>query len=940
MLKKITVGFCLMFLILSGLAVYATDSAGPADKDAKKEWKWKADDVLTGDRVNDYVMSPDAKKLVWTVTRWNLEEQKRYQVLYLSHLKNNTKKKKSSKSKDKSKGKSNEPGKIQLTRDESRYNSIQWVPGENKISFFTSRKFKKTKPRNLWIMNLDGGEPYPVTQLESGLGQYQWLDKDTILVAMREKKSLLEKETKKKKDTSVVVEDEENRVVYRLFTYNIKTKKKVRLTDNVKPVSRFWLSRDKKKVLYSVSMSVRYEVDSEIRPKFYLMTLKSGKDGERSVNKQKEILADPKLKPQGLFTWSWDSKGFFVLMHYTTHPKYDFASERTIYWYSLADHSMKRIDLDWDRYLSYARAVPGGMVAALNNGVYLKYARFTKKGDTWKREWLNGLENIYFVSFAEDGKTAICPHSNASQPFKYYLGELKKNRVTRGKEIMKIKTPLNERPLTKREIIQWKGANDDMVEGILFYPLNYEKGKKYPLLVMIHGGPHAADRDVFRDSWAYTTHLYAERGAFCLKVNYHGSAAYGLKFGESIVGHYYELEIPDIEKGVDHLIGQGKVDKDKLGIIGWSNGAILGTMLTVHTHRYKAASLGAGDVNWTSDYGNCAFGVGFDNLYFGGPPWEKVETYIKKSPLFKLHTVTTPTLIFHGTKDRAVPYEQGWEYYRALQVTGKAPVRFISFPGEGHGPRKLAHQRRKINEEIRWFEKYLFKTYKPKNKSLKKESPLAKLGTYLKISRVNGSLGVDKNGVLIPETVKFKKMEIGRYEVTRAQWAAFDKNYKVKPGTANYPVTGITFEQARQYVEWLSKQTGEAFRLPIEKEIKTLYGKRSGNTFDHWAGYALSPDDYRSLLPELAKYKNKAVLLKPAGRFAPSGENPVFDLGGNAAEWVEIKNGTGKKTALQGKACGGSAERPADKSYVVKPAAQYTGLRVVKVLVEKKLGKQ
>jgi poly(3-hydroxybutyrate) depolymerase len=527
------------------------------------------------------------------------------------------------------------------------------------------------------------------------------------------------------------------------------------------------------------------------------------------------------------------------------------------------------------------------------------------------------------LQLAENGKTMIYNYSTSSLPPRYYLAELKGDQFSKTFEVMDIKSPLFKKPLSQREILTWKGAKDDTVEGILHYPYNYEKGKKYPLLVMIHGGPYGADMDFFSNGWGRPIHFWNERGVFIFRVNYHGSSNYGLEFGESIAEHYYEYEIPDIEKGVDMLIAQGKVDENKMGIIGWSNGAILGTGLIVHTDRYKAASLGAGDVNWISDYANCIFGVSFDNYYFGGPPWEKLDHYIKKSPLFQLKKVTTPTLIFHGTKDVNVPYEQGWQFYRALQIIGKAPVRFISFPNAGHGPRELGHIRRKVNEEIRWFEKYLLKNHEEKNESLKKDSPLDKLATYLKIGKVSGLYGVEKNSVLIPEVVKYKKKMIGRFEVTRAQWAAFESDYKFEKGTENYPVTGITFEKAKQYVEWLNQKTGESYRLPKKDDVKSFYSSRSGNTFDYWAGYTLSPGDYKNLLEELKKYGDKPVLLKPVGSFKGVGDDPVFDLGGNAAEWVEEEEG-------KGKACGGSAERSNDDKSEIKPQPQYTGFRVIK----------
>lgn len=893
-MKKITVTiWCLIFLFI--FTGWSSRLEGKENKET--QWQWQVDDLLTTDRVDEYHLAPDGKKLVWTIGRWNLKVQKKYNILYFTPLKDMKK----------------EFKKIRLTRGEDTIDSIQWVPGENQISFKTSRKFKGTKPGNLWVMNLDGGEPYPVTSFENGVQQYKWLDKDNLLFVGREEKSLYENEIKEKKDTSEVIEDEEHRIITRLFTYNLQTKKTKRLTDNMKPFRFFVVSHNKKWVIYSISMSIRYRVDQEIKPRFYLMNLETGET--------KEIFAGPKWKPSG-FGWAADDTGFYAAMEYCTHPRYIMASVTKIYWYPLDTGAYKEVNLQWDRYGVNPIPTANGFIIALLNGVHFKYTRFYKKGDTWKRQWIKGevQKNIQSIHLAEDGKTMIYSYSTTSLPTRFYLAELKGNQFSKIGEVMDIKSPFFKKPLARTEIITWKGARDDTIEGILTYPYQYQEDKKYPLIVMIHGGPYGADMDFFVVSWSRPVHLLAERGTFILRVNYHGSSNYGLPFGESITGHYYEYEIPDIENGVDYLISQGKVDKDKLGIMGWSNGAILGTALTVHTDRYKAASLGAGDVNWTSDYGNCGFGVAFDNYYFGGPPWEKVEEYIKLSPLFQLKKVTTPTLIYHGSKDRAVPYEQGWEYYRALQQIGKAPVRFISFPGEGHGPRKLAHQRRKLIEDLKWFETYLFKTYKPKNPSLKKGSPLEHL---LKIARVNGRYGDEKKGILLPELVKYKKIKVGRFEVTRAQWAEFDKKYQFDKDTGNYPVTAITFEQAGKYVGWLNQTTGETYRLPNKDDVKTLYANWSGNTFDYWAGYTLNPEDYNNLHEELKKYQDEPILLKPVGSFKGTGDNPVFDLGGNAAEWVEIEAG-------KGKACGGSAERSSDTKAEIQPQSQYIGFRVVK----------
>jgi predicted esterase len=431
----------------------------------------------------------------------------------------------------------------------------------------------------------------------------------------------------------------------------------------------------------------------------------------------------------------------------------------------------------------------------------------------------------------------------------------------------------------------------------------------------------------------YTLPVTSILGALILKPNYHGSANYGLKWVESISGgKYYDLEVPDIEKGVDALIARGLVDSDKLGVLGWSNGAILTTALTVTTPRYKAAAAGAGDVDWASDWGNCEFGAAFDNYYLGKSPLEDPQLYMQKSPFYRLDRVRTPTIIFFGTEDRSVPTQQGWMHYRALQQLGKTDVRFLLFPGEPHGPRKLVHQRRKLEEELAWFDKYLFGTAKPADEAVKPGSPLARLLKLKTAMRDGGRFGVVEKGRLIPETVPFEGLEVGRFEVTQAQYAEFDRAYKVEPGRENYPAHGVSFEQARAYCAWLSQATGRVYRLPAEAEAEGLYGAQDAaeNTLDAWAGYAVNPDDAVRLRAKVRELGDGAPLLKEVGCGKGSGpDEQVFDLGGNVAEWVVSKDGTGRSA-------GGSADTPADaRQSARRPAPAYVGFRVIKGAAKK-----
>jgi dienelactone hydrolase len=441
-----------------------------------------------------------------------------------------------------------------------------------------------------------------------------------------------------------------------------------------------------------------------------------------------------------------------------------------------------------------------------------------------------------------------------------------------------------------------------------------------------------SDKNLWGESWAYPIQLFTERGAFVLRPNYHGSNNYGLKWAESICcGKYYDLETPDINAGVDYLIAQGKADGERIATMGWSNGSILSTsLITTYPARYKVASVGAGDIEWLSDWGNVDFGQSFDAYYFGKSPFEDPQLYINKSPFFKMDKVQAPVLIFHGTADRNVPPAQSWSYFRALQHFDKT-VKYVVFPGEPHGPRKLTHQMRKVEEEVSWFDKYFFKSAKPENDAVKEGSPLAGALRTKSLARSGSSYGtalpVKGKAVLIPEVVKHGDLEIGRFEVTRAQFGEFDKNYKFDAGTENYPANGITFDRARAYSAWLSNVTGQAFRIANESEVSGMYEKKDGeNTLDYWAGYAPNSDDAARLKKQTGELTGTAPLLKPAGSFAGEGkddEELIFDLGGNVAEWVLARDG-------KGKVIGGSADCPADPKANCTAAPEYVGFRVVR----------
>ncbi len=883
----------------------------------EKKAEWTVDDILMAESAGQFRISPDGRWAVWVRSAMDKDKGERVSNLWLSSL--------------------TEKKELQLTRGNFTHSGPRWSPDGALISFLSTRPLPESAKKEdlsksqLWLLNPSGGEPWHLTEFERGIQAYGWKDKDTIVFAAQEDAALYERQAKEKKDTSQVVEDAPHEPPVRLFLLTVKDKKVKRLTSNDDWIDLLEVSPDGRWAATRHQRSLSYEFDQRVPPVTFVTNLDTGE--------QKQIFVDGKIIP-GEIEWARDNTGFYVVSEYSRHPRYRTATISLLYYFDLGTQAATQVNLDWERGLGAEvdrlQATPDGVLALLADGVRYKPARYTKSGASWTRSDIEGehAKNVFGWVLGQDGKTLVYNHSTASQPTQWYRARLDGTRIVDPAQMTQLNPGFKDKPLYKSEIVRWKGARDEQVEGILYYPLKYEAGKRYPLILSIHGGPTSMDTDSWDQSYAYPKILLAQKGAFLLEVNYHGSANYGLDWVESICcGNYYDLEVPDMEAGVDYLIGRGLVDPDKLATMGWSNGSILSIELVVRNPRYKAAAVGAGDVEWFSDWANVDFGASFDNYYLGAAPYENPEIYLRKSPVFRMKNVKTPTLIFFGTEDRNVPTDQGWTHFRTLQQIGQTEVRFILFPGEPHGLRKLVHQKRKMEEEQVWFDRHLFATYKAPNEAFKEGSPLDVAFKRGKIQKAGTQYGVLSKGKLIPEVVKHKELELGRFEVTRAQYTAFDSKHKVEPGTENFPANGITFEQAQAYCAWLAKLTGQTYRLAGEGEVKEIYESAAGNenTLDFWAGYSLNPDDAQRLTKKVGELAGAAPLLREVGQFQGRGEEElVFDLGGNVAEWALTAEG-------KGKLLGGSADRAADPKARPQDANEaYRGFRVVRGEPKKK----
>ncbi len=901
-------GIQLVFLLLFAIPAYP-----------QSKRPWTVEDILRQETLTDLEISPEGQRLVWVRRKANFDADRFETDLFLTYLDRQ--------------GPNGLPLTVQLTRSGDG-RTPRWNPNGRYIAFLSSRKTgdnDKAQGNQIWLLDTFGGEPYRLTELDVPVQNFAWFDSTRLVFAAREALTHEEQQRKKQKDDAQAVEDTTEFYPVRLFRIDIASKKIERLTENEGGILEFAVAPTGRYIVYSIDP---HPVDADARhqPRQYLLDL------ER--HETVEIFAERYFDPER-FVWTHDGSGFYASDEFSSDPENEGAGITKLYYFDVARRSYTEVPLNWEAGVGYGgyQVADGGVHVQLAAGPRMESRFYEKTASGWRVHPVSDARLRYSTSIriGPDGHTIAFVYSRADSLPQYLVGTYRHGRLSNVRPFVQLNEYLKDYPIPRAEVIYWEGAEGDTVNGILYYPFTYRPGRRYPLMVIIHGGPSSVDLDAWRADWTVYPPLWAQRGAFVLRPNYHGSSHHGLAFVESIKGRYYELELPDIIRGIDHLVSQGLVHPDSLGVMGWSNGAILTIALTVeYPERFKVALPGAGNVNWISDYGNCAFGVRFDDSYFGGPPWERLDHYIAKSPLFRLHRVVTPTLIHFGDRDTAVPTEQGWQHYRALQQLGKAPVRFILYPDEPHSFLRPSHQKRKVEEDLAWADTYLFgrtsMAERLRRRVLPESAPLALRLRAREIARTtNGHYGVEQNGVLLPEMVRLNDtLWVGRFEVTRAQFRAFKPDYPMPPGTENYPASGITADEARAYIAWLRSQTGRPYRLPIQNELEKLQqlAGPAENTLAYWLGYPPNPDEHNQLEGVLTEFRPDELLMPVGSRPPGNAKDPhaplLYDLDGNVAEWGE--NAQGQLMPL-----GASAVTARDPrtGKVPAPPSAFIGLRVV-----------
>ncbi len=320
----------------------------------------------------------------------------------------------------------------------------------------------------------------------------------------------------------------------------------------------------------------------------------------------------------------------------------------------------------------------------------------------WKgAEALHAFGNFPDFAVSKDGKFAAAERSTFETPPEISVGPIGEwHQLTNNNSVLSA-------TWGKAESLEW--ANEGFnIQGWLLSPAKIESGKKYPMVVLIHGGPSSAATPDWPAGFGMPRAIIAalsSRGYYVLMPNPRGSYGQGEEFTRANVKDFGSGDLRDILAGVDAATKKYPIDPAHLGVTGWSYGGYMTMWTVTQTDRFHAAVAGAGIANWQSYYGQ--------NLidqwmipFFGASVYDDPAVYEKSSPIHFIKNVKTPTLVIVGEHDAECPTSQSYEFWHALKTLG-VPTQLIIYSGEGHLFLDPKHQANRLEQTVGWFDKYL-----------------------------------------------------------------------------------------------------------------------------------------------------------------------------------------------------------------------------------------
>ena len=644
------------------------------------------DDLARFRDVRDPQCSPDGQWVAYTVTTTDPKEDKHDTDVWMVSLD----------------GKRD----LRLTSTPENETTPRWSPDGKYLAFLSSRP-GKAKGNQVWLLDRSGGEAAQLTDVKGRLQSYEWspdAKRLALVIGDPDPDAEPAAEGAKPKTPKPIVIDRyhfkqdgpgyvlSGRHTY-IYLFDIATKKLDRLTGGEKydESSPVW-SPDGARIAFISNHAADADRDS---------------GGQIYVAESHAGTAEKQLTPltmnagRGRVEWSPDGKRIAFLAGESEKKFSMYGMERLALVQSDGSAAPALVEAadDLDRGVSNPLFTPdgdsitflvtddrnvypasvslsgNGMVRLMDRPVVLS-SLTTTKGCT---AFLSGGDNLATEVYLKDGSGM--------------------RQLTHQNDVL-----MSELQVAPTEEVSFKSKDGVEVHGLLTKPLGYADGAKVPFLMRIHGGPNGQDAHTFSTERQF----FAANGYAVMAVNYRGSAGRGQKFSRAIAADWGHYEVDDLEAGVEYAIHAGLADPDRLGVGGWSYGAILTDYLIASDTRFKAATSGAGTAFTVAFYGTDQYITQYDEEI--GPPWKAFDTYVKISyPFLHADRIKTPTLFLGGERDFNVPVQGGQQMYQALRSLG-IDTQLIIYPNENHGIQRPSYQRDRMERYLAWYDKYLKKS--------------------------------------------------------------------------------------------------------------------------------------------------------------------------------------------------------------------------------------